>query len=288
MKTRPLSFRQAECLLRKTFDEVKSQHGPEGHSYIRTHWQRYVHLVWRLPAVDESSTVLEIGASILSNLMRRRFGAKVHTVHHELEQEWPERFTPDGIHPHACELTMQPLPVPDGAFDVILFDEVMEHLPVLPNFLFEQIVRKLKPEGQLLFSVPNFATSEKRLQLLLGRNPQDPMDPRFVYYAHHREPVMSECLELVRACDGTVLEHEWSDFDIAPSVGAAVLHCLRHLRHGKLHRVIHQLIPSTRAYLFIRVGRDPGHESRARGCIPPLSDTLEFRGKGDRGRPRAV
>lgn len=270
-----MKFRQAEQLLRKTYEEVADHHSQAGHEYIRTHWKRYAHLVWRLPVLAPENRVLEIGASILSTLVRRRFGCTVHTIYHELETEWLARFGSDGIAGYPVELMLGALPVEDGAYDCVLFNEVMEHLPLKPDFLMRQVIAKLKPQGVLLFSAPNFATSEKRLALLKGKNPQDPMDAAYVYYAHHREPVMGECLDLIRECGGIVNGAEWSDCDVAPGWSSTLWHCLRHARYGKLHRILHQLIPSTRAYIIIQASKSREFKPQ-QDMTPPLSKTREF------------
>jgi 2-polyprenyl-3-methyl-5-hydroxy-6-metoxy-1,4-benzoquinol methylase len=165
------SYVQAESMLTRTFTALRHQHQKVGHDFIKTHWRRYVNLIMRIPLINEHSTVLEIGASILSNVIKREFKASVHTIYHELEPEWPARFAVEGITCYPCEMMRDPLPVADSSFDVILFDEVMEHFPLRPEFVLRQIIGKLKPEGRLIFSVPNFATSEKRLDLLreIGR-----------------------------------------------------------------------------------------------------------------------
>jgi 2-polyprenyl-3-methyl-5-hydroxy-6-metoxy-1,4-benzoquinol methylase len=270
-----VKFHQAEQILKQTFEEVRNQHAQAGHEFIRTHWKRYAHLVWRLPVLGPENRVLEIGASILSNLIRRRFGCTVHTIYHEIETEWPVRFESDGIIGYPIELIRDTLPVDDGGYDCILFNEVMEHLPLKPDFLMRQIIAKLKPQGVLLFSVPNFATSEKRIAMLKGINPQDPMDATYVYYAHHREPVMRECVDLIRQCGGIVNRAEWCDCDVAPGLPATLWHCLRHLRHGKLHRIVHQVLPSMRAYIIICATKDSG-VSPQQDLDPPLSKTREF------------
>jgi SAM-dependent methyltransferase len=230
----------------------------------------------RFPEILPGHRVLEIGASILSDVIRRRFACEMHTLYHELEPEWPARFAEAGIIGHPVELMRDEMPVPDNSFDLILFNEVMEHFCISPEPVMQQIISKLKPDGLLLFSVPNFATSEKRVQSIMGKNPQDPMDPRFVYYAHHREPVMAECIDIVNRCGGIVVDYEWSDHDCAPDWGSTLWHCLRNLRHGKLHRIIHQIIPSTRRSLILRVVRDTTRQPPK--AVLPLRETREFIG----------
>jgi SAM-dependent methyltransferase len=270
------SYAKADRLLGETFEEVKQRHSPAGHDYIAVHWTRYVRLLMELPPLSSASTVLEIGASILSSVMRRRFGAQVTVIHHELETEWPDNYRGDGIRLFPCELIRDPLPVADNAFDVILFDEVLEHLPVRPEFLLRQILCKLRPGGLLIFSVPNFATSEKRLAFLFGKNPQDHMDPKYVYYAHHREPVMGECLDMVKNCGGKVLSARWTDFEKHETMPAAWVRCARHLYHKNPHPFIHRLFPPTRFYLVIRAARDGTGPAPDAAMAPPLWISGEY------------
>lgn len=273
------TYQEAESLLRRTWEEVRHQHDtPAGRRYVSSHWSRYAHIVRALPALRPGAPVLEIGASIMASVLRRRFQADVHAAHHELETEWPARFREEGIRGEALELMRDPLPYPPRAFDLILFDEVMEHFPLAPGFFLRQVLRLLKPGGQLLFSVPNFATVEHRWALLRGRNPQDPMDERFVYYAHHREPVMQECLELVERCGGRVLESQWTDYRPPASVPREAWNCLRHLRHLEWHKLAHALVPSLRSYLFLRAARRPDADAELDTWTPapPMSDTREF------------
>jgi SAM-dependent methyltransferase len=237
-----------------------------------------------MPDISEKSRVLEIGASILSNVIKSTWKPFMETVYHELEPEWKNRFDHAGIHSYPAELLRDPLPVPDSAFDLILFDEVLEHFPVEPHFFLRQCIGKLKPDGQLILSVPNFATSQKRVQLLRGENPQDRMDIKYIYYAHHREPVMNECIEMVKQCGGIIEEYEWSDFDIAPGIVNEIYYMLRCLKHKMFHRIVHQLIPSTRNYLFLRIRRDKNFKFDESSIIPPLSISGEYRKLGNEKR----
>ena len=272
-----MNYSQANFELTKVFNEIKECHSPAGHIFIATHWTRYVNLLTLLPKLSSKSIVLEIGASILSSAISRIFGATVHTVHHELESEWPSNYRKDVVQCFPAEILRDPLPVADNTYDCILFDEVMEHLPVRPEFVVRQIICKLKAEGELIFTVPNFATSQKRLSFLFGKNPQDHMDPLFVYYAHHREPVMNECIDIVKSCGGTVIESQWTDFSFKAAAYKRAWYYLRQLRFGNIHPLIHRIIPSTRDYIFIRVKRNQEFKLNVADCIPPLSKTSEFR-----------
>ena len=52
----------------------------------------------------------------------------------------------------------EPLPFADGAFDVAIFNEVLEHLRVNPIFTFREVRRVLRPQGTLLLSTPNLTS----------------------------------------------------------------------------------------------------------------------------------
>lgn len=249
------------ALLEAGWKTVSAHHGPEGHGYIRSHWNRYAWMLGQIPRLGSDSRVLEIGASIIGAVLKNGFGCEVHCAYHPQEPEWAERFRLEGIEGRAVELLRDPLPWTDPTFDLVLLDQVLEHLPVAPHFLLRQIFRCLKPGGQLLLCVPNFARAENRWKLLRGGNPQEPMDTRFVYYAHHFEPVMGECLAWIKDSGGRVLEKEWVDFDAAKGFPGAWLARLK---------------PSTRSYCFVRAEKNPGMDFSPEQLEPPLRRSGEF------------
>jgi SAM-dependent methyltransferase len=61
--------------------------------------------------------------------------------------------------------------VPEGAYDLIVFMEVLEHLCVPPDLVLAYLRRLLVPGGVLLLTTPNAAWLKNRLKLLCGRNP---------------------------------------------------------------------------------------------------------------------
>lgn len=68
----------------------------------------------------------------------------------------------------------QPLPFPDGAFDVVVAAELLEHLHH-PDRLVAEIARVLRPRGVIAGSVPNAYRLKSRLRRLTGLGiDQDP------------------------------------------------------------------------------------------------------------------
>jgi SAM-dependent methyltransferase len=269
-------FIEAEKLLQKSYSEIKKYHNERGRQYIKLHWNRYVNLLSFMPPVDKTMRVLEIGASILSSHLHHTYGCPTTVIYHPLEPEWKDRFDNTGIDSFAVELMKEPLPVDNNSFELILFNEVMEHFPLHPAFFFYQLFQKLSEKGSLVFSVPNFATSEKRLQMLSGRNPQDMMDQNYIYYAHHREPVMEECCSIIKQCGGVIKLRKWLDMDENPGF----LHTLKlmffHLYRRRVHPFFHLLFPSMRKYILIIAGKDPGIKPDDSLCVPPLLRSREY------------
>lgn len=62
------------------------------------------------------------------------------------------------------------LPFPDNFFDVIVCNQLVEHLRN-PDNLFEEIYRMLKHGGYAIISTPNLASLHNRLFLLFGCQP---------------------------------------------------------------------------------------------------------------------
>jgi SAM-dependent methyltransferase len=68
-----------------------------------------------------------------------------------------------------CDIEREALPFPDGSFDVIVFNEIFEHLRIDLIFTMTEIWRVLRNEGVLLLSTPNLR-SMKGIYNFLARN----------------------------------------------------------------------------------------------------------------------
>ncbi len=77
--------------------------------------------------------------------------------------------TKRGIDARRHDLNVQRLPFGDGAFDVVVAGEVLEHLQ-LPEVVVGEIRRVLRPGGVFLGSVPNAFRLRNRLLFLMGRD----------------------------------------------------------------------------------------------------------------------
>lgn len=60
---------------------------------------------------------------------------------------------------YTCDLTA--IPVEDGRFDAVLFNQVMEHVPE-PAAVLAELYRVLKPGGRLIYSAPLFYEEHER------------------------------------------------------------------------------------------------------------------------------
>lgn len=84
----------------------------------------------------------------------------------------PERFDGAiaalGVDILKCDIETEPFPVPDASADLVLLNEVFEHLRINLLFTMSEIRRILKPDGILMMSTPNMR-SIKGLRALLGQ-----------------------------------------------------------------------------------------------------------------------
>jgi len=102
------------------------------------------------------------------------------------------------------------LPYQPEQFDLVLINDVLEHLHDSPCQLLCQVVEWLKPGGLLLLTVPNAASFRKRVGLLLGLSNYPPYDQYFWYPSpwrgHVREYVLGDFRALSRFMHLDVVE----------------------------------------------------------------------------------
>jgi SAM-dependent methyltransferase len=277
---RPLAsmeaYSGAQAALERAWALVATSHPTAAaKAYVEAHWVRYAWLLASLPPLKPGMRVLEVGASIVASVLKQA-GAEVSVAYHELEPEWASRHRDEGIQGVAVELLRDPLPYAANSFDLILCDQVLEHLPLAADFLICQMLHLLKPDGVLVVSVPNFAVWEKRIQLLKGANPQDPMDSAYLYYAHHREPVMKELLEMLASCGGIATLARWTEFALPRSPWRQWLWAIRCLARGRLGSLMRRLYPATRDYIVIHCTKNEKAVFPEEGRLPPLIRSREF------------
>lgn len=139
--------------------------------------------------------------------------------------DFPEMLASDqyaafGFNVEAGDFLSDAIDRVSGRYDLVLFCEIVEHIPLDPVEQFAKLKRFLKPGGKLLVTTPNAASASRCMQLLAGRNVNQPAAALFSPVSaenaavHRREYVMAELAEAMR------------------KAGLAVI-CQRYIRQGR-------------------------------------------------------
>jgi len=122
-----------------------------------------------LPEAGNGSRLLDIGCA--DGYLSRLFAARGFSVTAIDAPTQRERKLPDGIRFFEADLD-RGLPPMRDTFDFVVCADVLEHLRS-PEMLLRQIRANLADGGKLIASLPNSGNIYFRLNILLGRFPQD-------------------------------------------------------------------------------------------------------------------
>jgi len=136
--------------------------------YCRQHRTRLaadLHLIDR--HVEKGARVLEYGAiPLLMTAALAALDFKVSAL-----DLGPERFARAieslGLDVTRSDVEIEAVPFAGGTFDVVLFNELFEHLRINPIFTLKEVHRVLKPGGLLLLSTPNLRSFRGIRNLIL-------------------------------------------------------------------------------------------------------------------------
>jgi SAM-dependent methyltransferase len=209
------------------------------HDYAAYHARRYDYLLARaleaaLPEAEPK--VLDIGPSPFTERLRQRY-AHVTTL------GFPLGGTEHMGLPHipfdlAWAADGRPIET-DVRFDLVVFAEVLEHLTVPPEAVLPALAAVMRPGAALLLQTPNAASLFKRLELLFGRNPYEPLRLSRDNPGHFREYTGAELAAALRASGFEPVAHAFENYFPRPPT--------RGLRPGRrLLEALERAVPTLR------------------------------------------
>jgi len=117
------------------------------------------------------SRVLDVGAGSgidLEIVRKKSPNAELYAI--EAFTIFLERLQEKSIDACAIDIEHAPFPFEDEFFDLIIANQVLEHLKEI-YWTLDNISRKLSVNGHLIIGVPNLASMHNRILLALGRQP---------------------------------------------------------------------------------------------------------------------
>ena len=189
-------------------------HLAQHQSYYDTHWPRYQATLDILKRSGiKPRRILELGTSepyVFTAFLKQAFPDAEFTVvqespaglnwRHQIPAK-PGRTTHIDLSVFGLNIETTRLPFAEGAFDLVIAMEILEHLVIDPGFVFREAHRVLRFEGVFLVTTPNLVSLPALHRALHGASPYSfgvfvPWNG--VYGRHNREYTAREVESLGR------------------------------------------------------------------------------------------
>lgn len=164
---------------------------------------------------DSDSIVVDIGsAPPLFLLSAQKLGFSMSGI-----DIMPDRFNRciemENLKVFQCDIEREPLPFDDAAVDVVVINEVFEHLRINLVYTFSEILRVLRSNGYLILSTPNLKSLNGMLNYVFHNKAYscaaEPFDSymqldKIGHMGHVREYTYTEVCEFLNKV-GFISEH---------------------------------------------------------------------------------
>jgi trans-aconitate methyltransferase len=167
---------------------VSAEHSEEWRVYRAYHARRYAALVETVRELAPApERILDVGAFFQTELLREAFPqATVDTLGFRAPGFEGERH---------FELDLNDVADAEpgaGEHDVVVMAEVIEHLHTAPQLVLRHLASYLKPGAPLIVQTPNAVALHKRLRMLAGSNPVEPIRTTDDNPGHFHEYTLGE------------------------------------------------------------------------------------------------
>lgn len=185
---------------------------PQEKEYWDIHQYRFEFLEQQILelGLPQGASVLDVGCYppiVFRFLQEQGFATYgIASTHEQMESETI----------HVLNIETDPLPWEKDVFNMVVFTEVIEHLPHNPVVPLKEMYRVLSPGGMLLITTPNAAKLQHRLNLLAGKSTSFPVEQLMhvkpndgsLYHLHNREYTLEELEELLRLVGFEIMQAE--------------------------------------------------------------------------------
>lgn len=114
---------------------------------------------------------LDLGAGIGRDLeIIRKYSPEAELFGIEFDAQQCALLKNQGVKTYQVDLESSRLPFEDETFDIVIINQVLEHIKDI-FFVLHETARVLKKGGYVLIGVPNVASMHNRALLLFGRHP---------------------------------------------------------------------------------------------------------------------
>jgi 2-polyprenyl-3-methyl-5-hydroxy-6-metoxy-1,4-benzoquinol methylase len=175
---------------------------PQEKEYWDIHQYRFEFLEQHIQSLQlpQGASVLDVGCypPILFSFLKQQgyttYG--IASTHEQMESETVK----------VLNIEKEKFPWKNSSFNLVVFTEVIEHLPHNPVIPLKEMYRVLAPGGVLMITTPNAVKLHHRLNLLSGKSTSFPVeqlmtvqpDDGSLYHLHNREYTLDELVELLR------------------------------------------------------------------------------------------
>lgn len=143
--------------------------------YLSEAKNRYEHDLIILESLGKSGELLELGSyPYCMTYFLERLGFSVTGLDLKVSRA-NQLLKKHDIKVHECDLETGRFPCDDRQFDVVVFNEVIEHLRINPLHTLSEIRRCLKDDGLLMLSTPNLYGITMVAHYLVGKGIEDPV-----------------------------------------------------------------------------------------------------------------
>ncbi len=207
--------------IKVALDKVRNELPEEDRDYFNYHYYRFFVTLQALSGIPEAKDkckILDVGCMPGHLSMAMKYlGHEVFGISHDLDSagDYPE------IPLRECNVELDQLPFEDLSFDIVVFTEVIEHLPVSPLPVLKEIHRVLRKDcGYLILTTPNQLYLFRRLltlkNIVLFKSYFDNLEGlkkrlrvKSIYDTHNIKYTMKELEIILNWCHFEVICRRW-------------------------------------------------------------------------------